>query len=389
MKKELFNISESFREDTSMLFLNQPPMHKGDSCCEEEKDDSENGLNDYPGEPFMDNLQRAYKLNRSIPVELLSTLNSEEIRHLLEILINDTLTLRSLKEGRKTPVSSESESENYKISNNFSISSFSKQPTFPISLPIAREELKMRRNNNISTYQKVDEAVQPADTISVSPITVKMQTEKNDELVVKLYHSITENTSKKAMLQQLTRLSPSRFKISTQAAHLVSVINKHKHKYHSLIKDLGKIKIYSQLSVFSKGKDRMSLKTPVELQVDQNIIIKALITAYDSQNLKNFREYAYGLMKEYEASEVTSLLVQYACRIELAVFGEQLFQTACKKQILENQEKIEQKLIMENQEKSIRMQHLNMNGKNKPKLSSSRSNTSEQRIEGIFYSEEF
>lgn len=388
IRNELFNISESLREDTSMFFLNQPPMHKGDSCCEEEHDDSDQVLTSYPGEPFFNKLQRSYKTNKSIPIELLSTLNIEGMRHLFEVLINDTLNMRALKDQRKTPQSSESESENYKFSNNFSISSLSKQPTFPISLPIAREELKMRRTNNQSTYQKIDGAVQPIESISIIPLSVRMQTEKNDELIVRLYHSITENISKRAMLQQLVRLSPSKFKISTQAGQLLTAINKFKHKYHSLVKDLGKVKIFSQLNTYGKGKDRAKFNRPADLKYEEKCIVKALISAYDPQNLKNFREYAYGLMREHEASEITNLLVQYACKVELTLFGDQLFQTACKKQILENQEKIEEKLLESNYEKRKKIQNLNCEIKNKPKSNSrSRSINSEQQIEGIFYEE--
>ena len=257
MDKELFNISESLREDTSMMFLNQLPMHNGDSFCEEEQDDVEGDCNNLPGEPFINKLQRTFKIYKSIPIELLS--------NLIEILINDTLNLKNIKYERKSVVSSDSESENYKLSNNHSINSFTKQPTFPISLPIAREELKMRRNNNLSTYQKIDTGMQNVETFVINPINVKMQLEQNDQLIVKLYHEISEENNKRSMLLQLIRLSPAKIKISTQASQLSAAINKNKHKFYSLIKDLGKIKIFSQLSAFNNKKER-SIKKLFEIK---------------------------------------------------------------------------------------------------------------------------
>ena len=362
-EKELFNISESLREDTSNLFLNQPPQHMGDSCCEEEIDGDENELNNCPGEPFINKLQRNYKVSKSVPIELLSTLSLDGMRHLIEILINDTLTLKNLKEGRKTPTSSDSESENYRLSHNFSTNSISKQPTFPLSRPLASEELKMRRNNNISTYQKIEIAQPVQEIIPVIPISVKIaQTEHYDQAVLKIYAEIAENKNVKNMLFQLIRLSPSKLKIAPQANSIMNTLNKHKQNVHTLIQELGKIKIYSKLMNLKRKKNRK--KTESSFKPEEAMVLNTIVEAFDSQNLKNFREYAYGLMKEYEANEVTMLLVRHAGAIELNSFGDMLFQIACLKQVLENQEGILNEMNATNEMKKENLRELQNRIKN-------------------------
>ena len=357
MSNDLFNISESLREETGVFFLNQPPMHLGDSVCEEEIDDIEN--DSLPGEPFVNKLQRSYKYKNSVSIELLSTLSIDGMKHLIEILINDVLNLRNLKEGRKTPTYSDTESENYKFSNNFSTTSYSKQPTFPLSRPIAREELKMRRNNNMSTYQKVDVAVPQPEIFAISPIEVKMsKPEHYDQTVLKLYHDITEANHKKNMLYQLIRLSPNKFKISSQMAPILDAVNRHKYKYHALIQETGKKKIFSKLTSYCNRKERPSKKRHYEVKEEDKNVLKTIINAYDSQNLKNFREYAYSLMKEYEASEITALLVKYACNAELEIYGQLLFQNACMKQILDTQENMQKLLLSQNENKKKNIQIL-------------------------------
>lgn len=366
MNNDLFNISESIREETAAFVLNQPPLHAGDSCCEDEVDENEWDFNSFPGEPFINKLQRSYKLKKAVPAELLMTLNSEGMRHLVEILIHDTLNLRKLRDGKKTPTSSDSESDNYKLSNNFSTTSFTKQPTFPLSHPIAREELKIRRNNNLSTYQKVELAHQQPESISITPIAVKMgQPEKYDETILKLYNEITEAKDTKKRLMQVIRLSPNKLKISGQIDSVLDLVNKHKHKYHALIQDTGKIKIYSKLATFGNWKQRPTRKKFRELQSNEKAILKSIIKAYDTQNPKNLREYAYSLMKEFEASEVTSLLVKYTCVAELELFGELLFQTACMKQVLDTQESMQELLNSQNQMKQKLIQQLKFKIKNR------------------------
>lgn len=364
-QNDLFNISESVPEDTANFMLNQPPRHLGDSVCEEEIDDNEFDINSYPGEPFINKLQRSYKTNKFIPIELLSTLSADGMKHLIEVLINDTLNLKNLKEGKKTPPSSDSESENYRLSQNFSTNSFSKQPTFPLSRPIAREELKMRRNNNLSTYQKVQVIRNPVESISISPIAVKLpEPEQYDQTVLKLCHEIAEAKNTKNMFMQLIRLSPTKLKISTQASSILAKLSKHKQKFNTLVQETGKLKIYSQLTAINNRKRRIKRKPTYELKDEEIGILQSIIKSYDSQNLKNFRENAFGLMREYEANEVTALLVKHTCSVEIKIFGNMLLQIACMKQVLELQENTQNEIVNDNNAKANLIRQLQAKIKN-------------------------
>ena len=63
-------------------------------------------------------------------------------------------------------------------------------------------------------------------------------------------------------------------------------------------------------------------------------------------------------MKEYEASEITALLVKYACNAELEIYGQLLFQNACMKQILDTQENMQKLLLSQNENKKKNIQIL-------------------------------
>lgn len=332
-ENQLFNISESLREDTSNLFLNQPPQHMGDSCCEEEIDDNEQDLIHYPNESFIKSLQKSFKSSKTVPVSLLTSLSQEGLRHLLEFLIHESLKVH--KDSRKSATSSDSDS-------NFSNNSIHKQPTFPTFRPVLNDELKIRRNNNISTYQKVEVYVNDSESYSIIPISVKLpQPEQHDQTVLKLVHEISESRNMRNMLLQVIRLSPNKLKLGSQVSQIVSRVNKHKKVFTSLLQESGKVKIFAELMNFNKKQRKKGQNL---LNKDEVDLLKQIIEVYDSQNLRNFRGYAYGLMKEHEASEIARVLIKHACWVEINTFGEMLLQVACLKKVLETQENVLNKI---------------------------------------------
>jgi hypothetical protein len=334
---QLFNISESLREDTSNIFLNQPPQHMGDSCCEEEIDDEENSKPGFSADSFLATLQKAYKQHRSVPLELLSSLHTEGMRALIENLISESLTARFHKESRKSGNSSDSESD-YRLSNNFSGNSMHKQAIFPTFKCGTNDEFKTRRNNNISTYQKVEVVSTSQESYSVIPIPVKLpQPEQHDQTVIKLLSEISEAKNTKNLLLQVIRLSPNKVRLALQTSQILKNIQKHKQTFSGLLQESGKVRIFSQLLNFSKKTRKKQIFIVNEDEVQ---LIKAIFEVFDTQNLRNFRGYAYGLMKEHEAAEITKILVKHASWVEINTFGEMLLKVACLKQVLEHQENV-------------------------------------------------
>jgi len=328
-ENQLFNISESLREDTSNLFLNQPPQHMGDSCCEEEIEDNEQDLIHYPNESFIKGLQKSFKSSRSVPIHLLSSLSTDGQRHLIEYLIQESLKFN--RESRKSATSSDSDS-------NFSSNSIHKQTTFPTFRPVLNDELKIRRNNNISTYQKVEVCANSSESYSIVPISVKLpQPEQHDQTVLKLVHEISEGRNMRNMLLQVIRLSPNKFKLSSQITQIVAKVNKHKKVFSGLLQESGKVKIFAQLMNFNKKQRK---KLPASPSEHEAALLKQLIDIYDSQNVRNFRGFAYGLMKEHEPSEIARVLIKHACWVEINTFGEMLLKVACLKKVLETQENV-------------------------------------------------
>lgn len=330
---QLFNISESLREDTSNLFLNQPPQHLGDSCCEEEIEDDDD-KQQYFNESFMNKLQKTYKQNKSVNIELLASLNLEGMRTLLETLISESLHTKS--HGRRSHNSSDSDSDNFRISNNLSNNSLYKQATFPVFKNLPNDELKIRRNNNVSTYQKVEVLNNSQESYSIIPISAKLPLpEQHDQTVIKLVHEIHESKNTKSVLTQIIRLSPNKFRLVGQVQQILKQVTKHKQNFLGLLQDVGKTRIFSQLMAFSK-KPRQKLA--FSLKPEEVQLLKSIIEVFDSQNLRNFRGYAYGLMKEYEATEIIKILVKHASWLEIHTFGDMLLHVACLKQVLEYQE---------------------------------------------------
>lgn len=334
-----------------------------------------------PGEPFVNQLQRTYKDQGNVPKEALEDLSTEGMKHLIEILINDNLNLQdqlALQEEKKTPTSvfSGSEDDYQRGTTNFSVAttynnSYSKQPTFPqVSRPLAREELKMRRFNNISTYQKG--SVWNFNDRITNPNLNVYETQ-----LTKLAEEVNEAAARKSMLHKLFRLSPKKMQFMTHCHKVLQLFASHKKKIQDILAENSGLKVqleiiqlikktnknneseskdYSMTSYHEGEANSFYTNQRVHTEIQ---ILNSLREAYDSGNTKKFRELAYGLMGEYEASEITMILVKHAKYLEEEICCDYMKLAARRKEMFRSQQIMYQSISCQNEDIQEKISKLN------------------------------
>mmetsp|Transcript_6651 Transcript_6651/g.6505 ORF Transcript_6651/g.6505 Transcript_6651/m.6505 type:complete len:318 (+) Transcript_6651:144-1097(+) len=289
------------------------------------------------------------------------------MKHLIEVLINDNLNLQdqlAMRDEGKTPtsVASNSEDEFQRGTANFSVAttynnSYSKQPTFPqVYRPIAREELKMRRFNNISTYQK-------GNAFNINEEIKNNASNLYQNKIIKITEEINEEKHRKNMLIQLFRLSPKKMQFVTGCSKVLGLLSVYKKKSQEIMaensglttqlqivqaaKNAGnnsesEVKDYSILS-YHEGEENSFYQR--EKEDSDRQILNSLREAFESGNTKKFREFAYGLMGEYEASEITTILVKHAKYLEEKICYDFMKLAARRKDMVHRQQLMYENII--------------------------------------------
>lgn len=322
-----------------------------------------------PGEPLINRIQKEFKRTQKVPLELIQELDPEATKHLIEVLISDNLNMKEqLVHDKQNSSFSEDDLARVPSVPTTNNNSYSRQPTFPhMPRPIAREDLRTRRFNNISTYHKARGSdMSPIIKESfLFPETPKTHKEKDEckEEVLKMCKEISEVKLQKSQLHQLLRLSPKVVRFASEVNKQLKQLKTRKRQASELLKESGKLKFQLELenlsasahraspvsnpnsSFLSSNQDLLdSLNTHPLVRADKQILhnIKEF---YRSGNMKKFREFAFGLMADHEASEITTLLVKHASELEETVCLDCLKDSFKSKEIVALQETVLQKLL--------------------------------------------
>jgi len=297
---------------------------------------------------FIRKLQGAYRDGRHIPEELLENIPRESVNQLLEYMLTDKMSSDDFGAyGKGQPsMMSYTDTDFSKLNYNYSMATamtnsyYLRRPTFPVApRSNIRDEIRQRRYNNISTYQRGIRSVELNSPVENVQEESEVQTaqqglqEDYDQLMQKLKEAdemLEEARAKKELLEKVLRLSKRRKEVVSRVNTGFKEMKKLREELIEEIAMNSKLKFLVQ-TIYSKDSSSYARNLQsYESSLDQSALIELAekeslggFSPSDSElqtlnslkesllDAKKFETAIYSILSTSEPGDFLNLLIKY------------------------------------------------------------------------------
>jgi hypothetical protein len=288
-----------------------------------------------PPEEILDSWAKSFKQAKTVPESLVAEMPLSHLKSVVELLFTEKQRLQDQLEEKKSESYSslleEDRGQTYSLATITSSSAVYRLPVFP-QRQTTREDLRLRRTANLSTYHK-ESVLRGIDNVSPiereessylkMPSNLYNPNEQDDfrlmkplavidsyeQHVLALNQELAELKTKNAMLKQLLRLSPHSSKgqvvdsLSEKLVHKDRIIDR-------LLEDNSKLKL--QMIQYERSDWHLPEETEACcLKETERQVLAALLG-----NTKRLDEIVYGLLAHNDIVDLCSVLIKYARHLE-------------------------------------------------------------------------
>jgi hypothetical protein len=237
-------------------------------------------------------LQGAYRDSRHIPEELFENIPKESVRQLLEYMLNEKMSSDDFGAyGKGQPsMMSYTDTDFSKLNYNYSMATamtnsyYLRRPTFPVApRSNLRDEIRQRRYNNISTYQRgirsveINSPVENVQEESEVQTTQQSLQEDFEQLIQKFKEAdemLEEAREKKELLEKVLRLSKRRKEVGSKVTTGFKEMKKLREELIEEIAMNSKLKFLVQTSYSKDSSSYARNMQSFESSLDQSALIE-------------------------------------------------------------------------------------------------------------------